>query len=118
MGKVVGEWVYEQFVTSLSPKRLLATEVLALSQGRGAFEGTLADEDCAGNPDQWCSLSASGQEFWQIVWQWVYNLRLAFSAGYTQAPLREMEWAPPPTGSTQSLAAPEPHEEPAEGPLA
>jgi hypothetical protein len=117
VGKVVGEWVYEQFVTTLPPDGFLATDVLDLYQGRGAFEGTLADEDREGDPDRWCSLSASGQEFWQIVWQWVWNLRLAFSAGCTQAPLREMEWAPPQTGSTQSLAEPAPQEDPQYGPL-
>jgi hypothetical protein len=79
VGKVVGDWVYEQFVTTLPPDGFLATDVLDLYQGRGAFEGTLADEDREGDPDRWCSLSASGQEFWQIVWQWVWNLRLAFS---------------------------------------
>jgi hypothetical protein len=33
------------------------------------------------------------------------------------SPLREMEWAPPQTGSTQSLAEPAPGEEPEYGPL-
>jgi hypothetical protein len=119
VGKVLGEWVYEQFVTTLSPERLLATDVLELYQGRGAFEGTLADEDREGDPDRWCSLTACGQEFWQIVWQWVWNLRLAFSVGCAQAPLREMEWAPPhpQTDASQAIAEPAPGEEPAYGPL-
>ncbi len=117
VGKVVGDWVYEQFVTTLPADGFLATDVLDLYQGRGAFEGTLADEDREGDPDRWCSLSASGQEVWQIVWQWVWNLRLACSAGSTHAPLREMEWAPPQTGSTQCLAEPVPQDEPAYGPL-
>jgi hypothetical protein len=117
VGKVVGDWVYEQFVTTLPPDGFLATDVLDLYQGRGAFEGTLADEDQEGDPDRWCSLTAAGQEFWQIVWQWVWNLRLAFSAGCAEAPLREMEWAPPQTGSTQSLAEPAPQEEPEYGSL-
>jgi hypothetical protein len=117
VGKVLGEWVYEQFVTTLPPDRLLATDVLDLYQGRGAFEGTLADEDREGDPDRWCSLTACGQEFWQIVWQWVWNLRLACSASCTHAPLREMEWAPPHTGLTQSFAEPAPGEESVYGPL-
>lgn len=104
-------------MTTLPPDGFLATDVLDLYQGRGAFEGTLADEDQEGDPDRWCSFTAPGQEFWQIVWQWVWNLRLAFSAGCTQAPLREMEWVPPPTGSTQPLAEPAPQEEPEYGPL-
>ncbi|MGO8950326.1 MAG: hypothetical protein ACLQUY_22235 [Ktedonobacterales bacterium] len=98
-------------MTTLPPEGFLATDVLDLYQGRGAFEGTLADEDQEGDPDRWCSLSPCGQEFWQIVWQWVWNLRLAFSAGCTQTPLREMEWAPPQAGSTPSIAVPAPAEE-------
>jgi len=117
VGKVLGDWVYEQFVTTLPPDGFLATDVLDLYQGRGAFEGALADEDREGDPDRWCSLTTAGQDFWQIVWQWVWNLRLAFSAGCTQAPLREMEWAPPQTGSTQRLAEPAPQEEPEYGPV-
>jgi len=119
VGKVVGEWVYEQFVTTLPPDGFLATDVLDLSHGRGAFEGTLADEDQEGDPDRWCSLTAAGQEFWQIVWQWVWNLRLSLSAGWSATSLREMEWAPahPQTGSTPSMAAPDPAEEGADGPL-
>jgi hypothetical protein len=117
VGKVVGDWVYEQFVTTLPAEGFLATDVLDLYQGRGAFEATLADEDREGDPDRWCSLSAPGQELWQIVWQWVWNLRLAWSAGCTETPLRQMEWAPPSTGPTQSLAEPASQEEPEYGPL-
>ncbi|MGO8949916.1 MAG: hypothetical protein ACLQUY_20120 [Ktedonobacterales bacterium] len=106
-------------MTTLPADGFLATDVLDLYQGRGAFEGTLADEDQEGDPDRWCSLTTAGQEFWQIVWQWVWNLRLAFSAGCTAAPLREMEWAPPhpQTGSMQHIAEPAPQEEPEYGPL-
>jgi hypothetical protein len=120
VGKVLGDWVYEQFVTTLPSEGFLATDVLDLYQGRGAFEGTLADEDREGDPDRWCSLSACGQEVWHIVWQWVWNLRLAFSTGCAQAPLREMEWAPPhpQTDSVQAIAEPAPREEPAYGALA
>lgn len=118
VGKVVGDWVYEQFVTTLPAEGFLATDVLDLYQGRGAFEGTLADEDQEGDPDRWCSLTPCGQEFWQTVWQWVWNLRLAFSAGWgNTTPLREMEWAPPHTGSLQSLAEPAPDDESDYGPL-
>src|SRR5262249_14821412 len=54
-----------------SPLRVARSQACAgldLSQGRGAFEGTLADEDREGDPDRWCSLTPCGQEFWQIVW--------------------------------------------------
>ena len=62
VGKVLGDWGYEQFGTTLPPDGFLATDVLDLYQGRGAFEGTLADEDQEGDPDRWCSLTPCGQE--------------------------------------------------------
>jgi hypothetical protein len=117
VGKVLGKWVYEQFVTTLPAEGFLATDVLDLYQGRGAFEGTLADEDREGDPDRWCSLTACGQEFWQIVWQWVWNLRLALHAGCMDAPVRSLEWAPPSAAPAQLVAMPVPHENPTYGPL-
>jgi hypothetical protein len=117
VGKVVGDWVYEHFVTTLPSESFLATDVLDLYQGRGAFEGTLADEDREGDPDRWCSLTPGGQEFWHIIWQWVWNLRLAFSTRWSETPLREMEWAPSHTGSSLSVAEPAPGDEPEYGPL-
>jgi hypothetical protein len=117
VGKVLGKWVYEQFVTTLPSAGFLAADILDLYQGRGAFEGTLADEDREGDPDRWCSLTTCGQEFWQIVWQWVWNLRLALQAGCTDAPLRSLEWAPPSDAPAQFVAVPAPHEEPTYGPL-
>jgi len=35
----------------------------------------LSDEDDEQGPDRWCSHSAWGQECWQLVSQWVWNLR-------------------------------------------
>jgi len=124
VGKVLGNWGYEQFVTTLPCEGFLATDVLDLYQGRGACEGTLADADREGDPDRWCSLTACGQEFWHIVWQWVWNLRLACSldcsAGCAQTPLRELEWAPPhpQTVSVQASAEPAAGEASVYGPLA
>jgi hypothetical protein len=117
VGKVLGNWVYEQFVTTLPSAGFLAADILDLYQGRGAFEGTLADEDREGDPDRWCSLTACGQEFWQIVWQWVWNLRLALQAGCMDAPVRSLEWAPPSDAPAQFVAMPLPHQEPTYGPL-
>jgi hypothetical protein len=39
-------------------------------------ETVLADEDVEQDPDRWCSYTPHGQECWQIVSQWVWNLRL------------------------------------------
>ena len=45
MGKRVGEWVYELFITTLAASGFLVEDVLDVYHGRGAFEAVLADED-------------------------------------------------------------------------
>jgi hypothetical protein len=90
-------WVYELFLTTLPCDGFRAADVLDLYHGRGAFEGTLADEDVEGDPDRWCSYSAHGQELWQVIWQWVWNLRLALGQrleGVADCSPRSIEWAP------------------------
>ena len=106
VGKRVGAWVYELFPTTLPPAGFLATDVLDLYHGRGAFEGTLADEDVEGDPDRWCSYSPAGQELWQVVWQWVWNLRLALGHQLADEPVRSIEWAPPHTAAPPPVAVP------------
>lgn len=99
IGKQVGEYVYELFLTSLSSRFLLPEDVLALYHHRGAFESVLADEDQEQDADRWCSHQPCGQEFWQVVSQWVWNLRLEF--GHLAQPKQEERWtlwAPAPTG--------------------
>jgi hypothetical protein len=103
VGKLVGTWIYELFLTTLPTDGFLATDVLDLYHGRGAFEGTLADEDVEGDPDRWCSHSPVGQELWQVVWQWVWNLRLALGRQLVDEPVRAIEWAPPQAASTAAL---------------
>jgi hypothetical protein len=68
--------VYELFFTALPPVAFTAADVVDLYLGRGAFETVLADEDQEQDPDRWCSHNPCGQEFWQILSQWVWNLRL------------------------------------------
>ncbi len=41
----------------------------------GPYAPQLSDEDNEQDPDRWCSHSAWGQECWQWVSQWVWNLR-------------------------------------------
>jgi hypothetical protein len=68
--------VYELFFTNLPQQAFTASDVVELYLHRGAFEPALADEDNEQDPDRWCSHSAWGQECWQVVAQWVWNLRL------------------------------------------
>ncbi len=95
VGKRVGEWVYELFITTLEADGFLVEDVLDLYHGRGAFEAVLADEDVEEDPDRWCSYTECGQELWQIACQWVWNLRLSLGKMMQGGELREMEWAPP-----------------------
>jgi hypothetical protein len=78
VGKRVGEWVYELFLTTLDADGFLVEDVLDLYHGRGADRGQCwricdVEED----PDRWCSSTERGQELWQIACQWVWNLRLS-----------------------------------------
>jgi hypothetical protein len=61
VGKRVGEWVYELFMTTLAADGFLVEDVLDLFHGRGAFEAVLADEDVEEDPDRWCSYTECGQ---------------------------------------------------------
>jgi hypothetical protein len=69
VGKRVGDWVYELFITTLPVDGFLVEDILDLYHGRGAFEAVLTDEDVEEDPDRWCSYSECGQELWQIACQ-------------------------------------------------
>jgi hypothetical protein len=91
--------VYELFLTNLPQSAFTSADVVALYLHRGAFETTLADEDQELDPDRWCSHTANGQEIWQIVAQWAWNLRLELGHQLHPDPVRTTEFAPatPPT---------------------
>jgi len=76
IGKKRDGLIYELFVTRLAAPAFSAKDVLDLYLHRGSFETVLADEDVEQDPDRWCSHTPCGQEFWQIVSQWLWNLRL------------------------------------------
>ncbi len=84
-----GELVYELFLTKLPQEAFTAADVVALYLHRGAFETTLSDEDSEQDPDRWCSHAAYGQEAWQIVSQWVWNLRLELGHQLEPEPIKE-----------------------------
>jgi hypothetical protein len=86
--------VYELFFTDLPPQAFTVCDVVELYLHRGAFEPALADEDVEQDPDRWCSQSPSGQECWQIVSQWVWNLRLELGHQLESTPMRTTEFAP------------------------
>jgi hypothetical protein len=86
--------VYELFFTNLPQRAFTASDVVELYLHRGAFEPTLFDEDQEIDPDRWCSHSARGQECWQLVSQWVWNLRLELGHQLHPDPVRTTEFAP------------------------
>ncbi len=86
--------VYELFLTNMPQEAFTAADVVALYLHRGAFENALSDEDAEQDPDRWCSHSPAGQEAWQIINQWVWNLRLELGHRLHPAPLRTTEFAP------------------------
>jgi hypothetical protein len=86
--------VYELFLTNLPQSAFTAADVVALYLHRGAFENALSDEDLEQDPDRWCSHTACGQEVWQIISQWVWNLRLELGHQLAPDPVRTTEFAP------------------------
>jgi hypothetical protein len=92
--------VYELFFTQMPQSGFTASDVVALYLHRGAFEAVLSDEDREIDPDRWCSHAPAGQEAFQIVSQWVWNLRLELGHMLEPTPLRTTEFAPPMKEST------------------
>jgi hypothetical protein len=100
--------VYELFFTQLPQDGFTASDVVALYLHRGAFESVLSDEDEELDPDRWCSHSPAGQEVWQVISQWVWNLRLELGHMLEPTPMRTTEFAPAILPVTETRAKPVP----------
>jgi hypothetical protein len=87
--------VYELFFTTLPTAGFTAADVLMLYLHRGSFETVLADEDREQDADRWSSYTPSGQEVWQILSQWVWNLRQELSQQWRPTEMRLTEFSPP-----------------------
>lgn len=85
--------VYELFFTALPPSAFPPADVLDLYFHRGGFETVLSDEDKEQDPDRWCSYTANGQEFWQILSQWMWNLRLELGHRLHPTAMRTTQFA-------------------------
>lgn len=94
VGLIRGGVVYELFFSNLPQQAFTAADIVELYEAAGAFEPQLADEDRESDPDRWCSYCAWGQECWQIIAQWVWNLRLQLGHQLQPDPLRTTEFAP------------------------
>lgn len=100
--------VYELFFTALPQAAFTPADVVSLSLQRGGFETVLADEDQEHDPDRWCSHSPCGQDCWQVLSQWMWNLRLELGHRLHPQPMRTTQWA-----AAQSPLLPPPLCEPA-----
>jgi hypothetical protein len=100
--------VYELFFTYLPQKGFTASDIVALYLHRGAYAPVLADEDQEQETDRWCSHTPAGQEVWQLVSQWVWNLRLELGHQLSPDPVRTTEFAP-------AIAPTPPHTAPPSG---
>lgn len=90
---------------ALPPSACTASDVVALYLHRGAFENALADEDQEQDPDRWVSHTAVGQEAWQLISQWIWNLRLELGHQLHPDPVRTTE-----AGSRAPISTPgDPH---------
>ena len=99
--------VYELFFTSLPPSTFRSADIVQLYLHRGSFESVLADEDQEQDPDRWCSHSGAGQEFWQIISQWIWNLREELGQHLQTTAMRLTEFAPAlPMSTFTRMAAP------------
>ena len=86
IGKRLDGWIYELVATDRTAAQWDAARAYTLYQERGAFEATLGQEDRELPTDRWVSFADHGQEFWQILCQWVWNLRLRAAARARAAP--------------------------------
>jgi hypothetical protein len=93
VGTVRKDTVYELFYTFLPPQAFLASDVLNLYLHRGSFEPVLSDEDDEQDPDRWVSRCPCGQECWQILSQWMWNLRLELGHHMAPTDMRQTEFA-------------------------
>jgi hypothetical protein len=87
--------VYELFFTALPASGFTAADVVRLYLHRGSFETVLADEDREQDADRWSSYTPHGQEVWQILSQWVWNLRQELSQQWQPTSMRLTEFSPP-----------------------
>jgi hypothetical protein len=112
VGEQRAETVYELFVSTLPSPAFTAKDVLDLYLHRGSFETVLADEDGEQDADRWVSHTACGQEGFQILAQWIWNLRLELGQHLAPAVRRTTEFAPAQTVSPVCENSPAPESPP------
>jgi hypothetical protein len=112
IGVVRDGTVYEQFFTTVPLHAWTPADVLAIYLHRGSFETVLADEDQEQDADRWFSHTPCGQEFCQILAQWMWNLRLELGQQLLPTPMRQTDFTPDLAVSSVPPAQPAQQEEP------
>lgn len=93
VGKQVGSYIYELFVTSLKSSEFVAGDVVSVYYGRSGFETTFMHEDKEQQPDRTYSLNPAGQEWCQVLCQWIWNERLRQGFAAKGEPTRCTIWS-------------------------
>jgi hypothetical protein len=83
--------VYELFLTTTNSSAFTCADVLDLYLHLGSFETILVDEDQEQDTNRWCSRTTCGQEFWQILNQWIWNLCMDLGHHLSPSPVRLTE---------------------------
>jgi hypothetical protein len=94
VGKRLGDWVYELFVTDRAASAWSLTDSLSVYFARGGFEGTLAQEDREHDLDRTISWHPAGQDFWTRLGQLAWNVRIRLGARLAPRLVRLTDWAP------------------------
>jgi hypothetical protein len=105
--------IYELFVSTFPSPAFTPSDVLDLYLHRGSFETVLADEDQEQDSDRWFSHTPCGQEFCQILAQWMWNLRLELGQKLSLSDLRTTEFAKTKVVEPEPEASPVPAPDPA-----
>lgn len=98
--------VYELFFTALPALGFSAADVVKLYLHRGSFETVLADEGHEQDSDRWSSYTPHGQETWQILSHWMWNLRQELSQQWQPTSMRLTKFSPPRTEALPSADPP------------
>jgi hypothetical protein len=78
VGKRIGAWVYELFITTVDADGFLVEDVLDLYHGRGADRArSLPMRRSKKIPIAGAPTRSVGRRLWHIACQWVWNLRLS-----------------------------------------
>lgn len=117
IGRKIGEWVYELYVVDRDPASIRAEEVVSLYHGRGTMEAALGLEDQTSQIDRWVSHHGPGQEFWQILCQWISNERVRLGRHVSPMPSeRTLVWDVPVCSIEPVAVVLAPPDEPVEQP--